>query len=171
MKSKSADLLPRDDEGYFLSDDIAVINYKDKALDILDVLDDLLERHGLEFQPDYVIFSGFHESDGQRGMEQLLRRNPPPDALFAVNDPVALGSYEAIKQAGLRIPDDVAVVGFSNNPISAVVSPPLTTIEQPSYEMGKYAAEILIRLLKGDNETTKESPLVLNTRLIKRASA
>ncbi len=130
-----------------------------------------LEKNGLSFHPDYVVFSGFHESDGQRGMEQLLKLTPRPDALFAVNDPVAVGSYEVIKQAGLKIPDDIAVVGFSNNPISAVVNPPLTTVEQPSYEMGKYAAEILIRMIKSGKDENTESPLVLNTRLIKRASA
>jgi len=132
---------------------------------------DALHKHSIEFRPEYVVFSGFHESDGREGMKRLLRATPAPDALFAVNDPVALGSYEVIKSHGLQIPADIAVIGFSNNPISAVVSPPLTTIEQPSYEMGKYAAEMLIQLIKNENEKEFETRQVLKTRLIERASA
>jgi len=132
---------------------------------------DALKKHSIEFRPEYVVFSGFHESDGREGMQRLLSATPIPDALFAVNDPVALGSYDVIKSHGLQIPADIAVIGFSNNPISAVINPPLTTIEQPSYEMGKYAAEMLIQLIKNENEKEFETRRVLKTRLIERASA
>lgn len=127
-----------------------------------------IKDNNLVFEEKYTIFSGFQEEDGVKGMEYLLKQEIIPDAVLAVNDPVALGIYEVIKKKGLKIPDDIAVIGFSNNPISAIIDPPLTTVEQPAYEIGKQAAIILFDQIK--NKTYKSVNKILKTKLIERNS-
>jgi DNA-binding LacI/PurR family transcriptional regulator len=131
---------------------------------------DALEMHHIKVNQDYAFFGGCHERNGKEGMDYLLNLSDPPDAVFAVNDPVALGAYQAIKNKGLTIPDDIAIVGFSNNPISAVVQPPLTTINQPAYEMGKKAAELLIEQINNSHHELEPKQEVLKTSLIIRQS-
>ncbi len=133
---------------------------------------DALKKHGLPFNDDYVFWGGLHEQNGAEGMNQFLALSEMPDAIFAVNDPVALGAYEVIKSHGLTIPQDIAVVGFSNNPISTFLSPPLTTVEQPAYEMGKKAAHLLLEQI--NQKKTSERTIhkeILPVRLIVRGSA
>lgn len=128
-----------------------------------------LEDNGLSVKNQKVVWKGLQEEDGVAGMRELLAdNNNLPDAVFAVNDPVALGAYEVLRSQGMKIPDDVSVVGFSNNPISQFVNPALTTVEQPSFEMGKTAAELLIKqILKEDGQ----HEIVLPTKLIIRSSS
>ena len=134
---------------------------------------DALSTFGLPFDKELVYFGGFHEPDGVKGMKWLLDLNKQPDAIFAVNDPVAIGAYEEIKNRALRIPQDIAVIGFSNNPISALINPPLTTIEQPAYELGKRAASVLLEQIEAKTNKILYNPVreILETKLIIRASA
>jgi DNA-binding LacI/PurR family transcriptional regulator len=121
---------------------------------------------------EYILHGGFHEQDGREGAHYLLNLKNHPDAIFAVNDPVAVGAYDIIRQRGMRIPKDVAVIGFSNNPISAIIQPPLTTIEQPAFELGQRAAEMLIEQIESLDKKKKIVPKIeiLGTRLIIRES-
>jgi len=128
-----------------------------------------LNQHGLIVDNELIKYGGLHEQDGYDSMSALLEKNIIPDAIFAVNDPVAIGAFQKIKEAGLRIPADVAIVGFSNNKITSLVDPPLTTVNQPSFEMGKKAAEILINLIEKKN-VIEEKEIVLNADLIIRGS-
>lgn len=128
-----------------------------------------LEQNGLKLDPELIKYGGLHEQDGYESMNSLLEKNIIPDAIFAVNDPVAVGAFQRIKEAKLKIPDDIAIVGFSNNKITSLVDPPITTVNQPSFEMGKKAAEILINLIENKNLLdTKE--IILDTELIIRGS-
>ncbi|MCX6152422.1 MAG: LacI family DNA-binding transcriptional regulator [Ignavibacteriales bacterium] len=129
-----------------------------------------LEKAGIEVVDELVLNGGLHEQDGYNSMEFLIKEKLPYDAIFAVNDPVAIGAFQRIKEAGLRIPEDVAIIGFSNNKITNLVDPPLTTVDQPSFEMGMKAAEILIGIIEKKNKSTEPKTLVLNTRLIVRGS-
>ncbi len=132
---------------------------------------DALKKYGKNVNQDYVYWGGFQEKDGREGMRFLLSLPEPPDAIFAVNDPVAIGAYEVIQKNNLKIPDDVGIVGFSNNPISAFVSPPLTTIHQPAFEMGKKATELLLEQINNDTKDAFVVKEVLKTHLIIRKSA
>jgi len=127
-----------------------------------------LQESGITLPENFVKYGGLHEEDGYRSMESMLREGVRPDAIFAVNDPVAIGAFQKIKEAGLRIPADVAIVGFSNNKITALVDPPLTTVNQPSFEMGKRAAQILVDTIKGG--VAEPRTIVLETDLIVRGS-
>jgi LacI family transcriptional regulator len=132
---------------------------------------DALKKHGINLDEKYVFWGGLQEQNGKEGMQYLLNLDPRPDAVFAVNDPVAIGAYETIHSQNLNIPEDIAVVGFSNNPISSVVSPPLTTIHQPAYEMGKKACELLLKRIENPKESIKNKKIVLPTKLVARHSA
>ena len=103
-------------------------------------------------------------------MDALLKENIIPDAIFAVNDPVAIGAFQRIKEAGLNIPDDISIVGFSNNKITSLVDPPLTTVNQPSFDMGKKAAEILVEMIENDKSDNQKNTIVLDAELIIRSS-
>jgi LacI family transcriptional regulator len=113
--------------------------------------------------------------EGKKATEKLLAMAEPPDAIFATNDPAAMGAMQAIKEAGLKIPKDIAVVGFSNWFFSALLDPPLTSVDQPGFEMGQEAAKLLIRQieLKTKNSDVEVQPetKVLKTRLVVRDSS
>lgn len=89
--------------------------------------------------------------DGYRAMQRLLALPSPPEAVFATSDPKAFGVIKAIRERGLAIPEEIAVLGFDNLETAQLVSPPLTTIAQPFYEMGKRAGERLVRLMQGED--------------------
>jgi LacI family transcriptional regulator len=134
---------------------------------------DALNTFAIPFDNDLVYFGGFQEENGVKGMQVLFESEKKLDAVFAVNDPVAIGAYEEIRNHGLRIPDDIAVVGFSNNPVAAIIDPPLTTIDQPAYELGRRAAIVLLEQIVAKTEKRIYKPVreVLETKLIIRSSA
>jgi DNA-binding LacI/PurR family transcriptional regulator len=129
---------------------------------------DALTKGGLSIMDGLVRYGGLHEQDGYNSMDALLKEGKIPDAIFAVNDPVAIGAFQRIGEAKLRIPEDVAIIGISNNKIASLVNPQLTTINQPSFEMGRKAAEILINIIK--DGTVVPKTLILDTELIIRGS-
>lgn len=88
--------------------------------------------------------------DGYREMVRLLALPSPPEAVFATSDPKAFGVIKAIRERGLGIPEEIAVLGFDNLETAQLVHPPLTTVAQPFYEMGKRAGERLVRLMQGE---------------------
>ncbi|MBT1686972.1 LacI family DNA-binding transcriptional regulator [Dawidia soli] len=112
--------------------------------------------------------------EGKAAAEKLLKMANPPDAIFSTNDPAAMGAMQAIKEAGLKIPQDIAVVGFSNWFFSSLMDPPLTSVDQPGFEMGQEAAKLLIRQIevksKEHIDPTPETKL-LKTRLVVRDSS
>lgn len=127
-----------------------------------------LSESGMPVTESIVRFGGMHEQDGYAAMDTLLSENNIPDAIFAVNDPVVIGAFQRIKEAGLRIPDDIALVGFSNNKITSLVDPQITTVDQPSFEMGRKAAAILIDTIEG--RLTEPTTFVVDAKLIVRGS-
>lgn len=129
-----------------------------------------LEQGNLPLIKDFVQYGGLDEKDGYNSMDSLLKQNLIPDAIFAVNDPVAIGAFQRIKEAGLKIPDDIGIVGFSNNKITSLVDPPITTLNQPSFDMGKKAAEILIEVIEDEEKSIKPKTVILNAELIIRKS-
>jgi DNA-binding LacI/PurR family transcriptional regulator len=109
------------------------------------------------------------QEDGYEGMQRLLALKPPPTAVFARNDFTAIGAMCAIRDAGLRIPDDVAMVGFDNVPLSAYTAPPLTTVDQPTTEQGRRAAQLLLERIDSEEEVARRE-VSLDCHLIIRHS-
>lgn len=125
-------------------------------------------KQGNARQEPLIVHSEGLEVGAARAAEQLLEMETPPDAIFCFNDPVAIKALQVVKQKGLSIPEDISLVGFTNDPVSALISPSLTTVTQPSYEMGKTAAELLIKHIAAKDY--QEEVKVLQTELVVRDS-
>lgn len=145
-----------------------ILNIYEKRLD---GYKQALHYAGIPFNEDLIVFGDVHEKDGYKALNTLFLKNIFPDAVFTINDNVAIGAFQRIKEEGLRIPEDIAVIGFSNTKISSVVRPSLTTISQPSFDMGKKAIEILIGLIEKGNNEVEPQTITLDTELIFRESA
>ena len=100
----------------------------------------------------------------------LLNKNKP-DAIFCANDTTALSAILYLQENGIKIPEDIAIVGFSNEPFSEVVSPPISTIRQPGFEMGKKAAELIISQILNKEKETVFQTITMPTELIIRKSS
>ncbi len=124
---------------------------------------------GLEVLEDAVVFAtGFTEEAGAVAALQLLSSGANCTAVVAANDLIALGVYSAAAKLGLRLPQDLSVVGFNNMPFVDKLAPPLTTVNVPVYDLGVRAAELLLERLQ--DETAQPRTLLLETRLIERGS-
>lgn len=104
---------------------------------------------GLPVDEHLVFWGEFTVESGIQAGQVLLGRSPRPTAIFAANDLLALGVIRAAQEAGLAVPEDLSVVGFDDIPMAALVSPPLTTVRQPAYEMGRLAMSMVLDRLTG----------------------
>lgn len=129
-----------------------------------------LKQHQLPFDKSLVTYSSLSAEDGRKSMEQLLGLPQPPDGLFSANDTAAVSAIQYAKQIGLNIPDDLAVVGFNNDPISTIIEPPLTTITHPAADMGGIAAQHVINQ-KENKEVIASETIKLKTELLIRRSS
>ncbi|MEN3362486.1 MAG: LacI family transcriptional regulator [Mycobacteriales bacterium] len=127
-----------------------------------------LDAAGVELRAEYVRPGNFYHEAGFEGGAALLDLPDPPTAIFASSDQMALGVYEAVRLRGLRVPNDISVIGFDDLPEARWSSPPLTTVRQPLAEMGLLAARTVLRLARGEE---LESPRIeLATELVVRDS-
>lgn len=127
-----------------------------------------LATAGVRHRADYVRHAGPDETTARLRTHELLDLPEPPSAVFVCSDRMALGVYAALAERGLRVPDDVSVVGFGDLPEARWVTPALTTVRQPLAEMAATALRLLVRMMRGDRpEGTRTE---LSTRLVGRAS-
>jgi DNA-binding LacI/PurR family transcriptional regulator len=139
------------------------------GLDRLDGYRDGLAAAGLGEAGDLVETGDFTEEGGAAAMARLLRRpGRPVDAVFAASDLMAAGALRALRAAGRRVPDDVAVVGFEDSAVARYTQPPLTTVRQPIEEMGRQATRLLLAKVAGE---AGRMHLILDVELVVRASA
>lgn len=129
-----------------------------------------LKRYNIPIDNDLIISYDLSVEKVSFHINHLLGLKNPPDAIFAVNDPTAIEAIQVIKKNGYRVPEDFAVVGFSNDQISAMVDPPLTTVAQPVRNIGKAAAVLLLDQIKRDIQQWKAVTQILKTELIVRKS-
>ena len=127
-----------------------------------------LDRAGIRFDPALVREGNFHHEGGFACGAELLALSHAPTAIFAGSDQQAFGVYEAARRRGLRIPQDLSLVGFDDLPVARWASPPLTTVRQPLAEMGRTAAQMLGDLIEGAPLRTNR--IELSTELIIRES-
>lgn len=126
-----------------------------------------LDAHQIAFDPAMIGSGAYSEDGGYHAMSELLRRGARPTAVFAVNDLVAMGAYNAIREVGLSIPDDISVMGFDDIPASKLVFPALTTVAQFQRQLGQRAAEMIMDRLIGtapDHGRSVEMPYQLIER-------
>jgi LacI family transcriptional regulator/LacI family repressor for deo operon, udp, cdd, tsx, nupC, and nupG len=131
---------------------------------------DALLQYGLPIAPELVIAYDLNLDKANIYVNHLLNLPNPPDALFAMNDPTALEALNVAKIRGITVPDDLAIVGFSDDPMSALIEPGLTTVAQPVNEIGQQAAHLLLRQVLSNEEGYQAERIVLPTNLIIRGS-
>jgi LacI family transcriptional regulator len=130
---------------------------------------DALEQNGLPIRKSYIIHSNMTQEDGVQDISKLLAVKPLPDAIFAANDRKAIGAMLALKRYGYKIPQHIAIVGFMNAPISEVVTPSLTTVEQAAYEIGAKSCQLLIQHIKTPD--LEPETVMMPSKLIIRESS
>jgi LacI family transcriptional regulator len=138
------------------------------AVDRRRAFEHLRAQLGLHRHPELIAEGDYSQRGGFEAAKRLLRLRPRPTAIFAANDISALGVLSAVREAGLRVPEDVSLVGFDDIPLAAQVHPPLTTVRQPLQQMGRSAVNTLLAMIAG---IEAPSPLItLPTELVVRAS-
>ncbi len=130
---------------------------------------DALAAHSIEVPAEFVQPGGFKEHGGYQSMLRMLALPDPPTAVFVANNMMTIGALRATKDIGVRIPDDLSVVGFDDHPYSEILDPPLTVIDRPMEEQGALAMRMLLSRMS-DDSSTKSRRVVLDVRLTERAS-
>lgn len=128
---------------------------------------DALDEAGLPQDEHLVVHADFHEPGGLLAINQLLSARASFTAVFAANDQMALGAMLALHVHGIRVPEDISIVGFDDLPVSNYIVPPLTSVKQPVYEMGAAAARTLIAMIEGK----KGNEELAGPELVVRASS
>lgn len=130
---------------------------------------DALTAAGLSMDDMPQVFGAYSIASGEEAMEKLLALSPRPTAVLCLNDLMAVGAMRVAQQAGLRIPDDISFVGFDDIPIAGYIDPPLTTVRQPSHEIGYRAACMLFDLV--EKKQAAFDPVTVPASLIVRGSS
>ena len=126
--------------------------------------------HGLPVDEELIIVNNLTRADGLMAIQQLLKLEKRPDAIFCGNDTTALSAILYLKEVGIKVPDEIAIVGFSNEPFSEVVTPSISTIRQPGFEMGQKAAQMLIKQIENKERSEIFETVTMPTELIIRES-
>ena len=129
-----------------------------------------LAEAGIGFSEDDVVQGDFDYEGGELGMRELLRRNHDLTAVFASNDRMAIGALNALLRAGLRVPEDVSLIGYDDIPQATVMFPALTTIAQPKSEMGRTSVGLLLERIRHRGEVIDPRRVVLPVELVVRES-
>jgi DNA-binding LacI/PurR family transcriptional regulator len=133
---------------------------------------DALEKNKVPINSDYIVhIPGFAHKDAVKATKKLLDLQICPDAIFAYNDKIAISAIHIAKKMGLKIPEDVSVLGFDDEPHSSFMTPPLSTVWQPVYSMGMLSARILLSHLKNKNNVLEFRKEVFKPELVIRASS
>jgi DNA-binding LacI/PurR family transcriptional regulator len=129
---------------------------------------DALNEYGLTVDPARVRYGDFSPESGYEQMRALLETKPYPTAVFIASDVVAIGAVAAIREADLRIPEDIALVGFDDVPMARYLEPPLTTVHLPAQQLSRLASTMIMELIQGKRPAQPQ--VFLNTELIVRKS-
>jgi LacI family transcriptional regulator len=129
-----------------------------------------LAAAGVPLRPELVVHGDWTRHGGHLGMRRLLEAGPPPAAVFCANDLMAIGAMDAARESGLRIPEDVRLVGFDDIEAATLVRPALTTVRNPAYEAGRTAGELLVSRMSGQH-TSGQRVVVLPCPLVVRGSS
>lgn len=141
--------------------------YRDRLKGFMDALHDA----GLQVDKNMLIHNSLTRSDGTTAIKTLMENRQKPDAIVCANDTTALSAIIYLREQGIKVPDEMLLVGFSNEPFSEVVTPSISTIRQPGFEMGQKAAELLISEIQSKGARHVFQKIVMPTELIVRQSS
>jgi DNA-binding LacI/PurR family transcriptional regulator len=126
-----------------------------------------LQGRGIAFDPALVALGDGYAGGGEEAMSRLLALSSPPTAVFCYNDLTAIGAALAVREAGLQVPDDISLAGFDDIELAAYLHPPLTTVRQPAYELGRRAMKMILDLMADGQKATN---VMLKGELVVRQS-
>ena len=129
-----------------------------------------LKKYKIKVDPDLIIHCDFNQDYAYLATKELLAMKKRPDAIFTISDRMAIGAMLAIKEKGLKMPDDIGLVGFNNEPITSLVSPGISSVDQPAFELGKIAAKLFIETMH-NNEDMGHVEEILKPKLYIRESS
>jgi DNA-binding LacI/PurR family transcriptional regulator len=129
-----------------------------------------LAKNKMKPDPDLIIHCDFNQQYAYIATQELLNMKKRPDAIFTISDRMAIGAMLAIKEKGLRMPQDIGLVGFNNEPVVSLVTPGISSVDQPAFEMGKMAAKLFIETVHNNNDMSTVEE-VLKPKLILRESS
>ena len=127
-----------------------------------------LQSYGIEQQANYLLDGDFLRNSGYQGGKRFVQMADPPTAIFATNDYMALGAYQAILEENFRIPEEVALIGFNDIEFTAMKGIELTTIGQKKFEMGAIAVKTLVEKIEGEEVRPSTKEIILKPELIVR---
>jgi DNA-binding LacI/PurR family transcriptional regulator len=128
-----------------------------------------LDEAGLPFRPELVVHGDGRAESGTSAIGTLLRVAEPATAVFCYNDMTAIGALKGLGEHGLRVPEDISIVGFDDLPLASYMRPPLTTVRQPKHEMGRLAAQVLLKLIDGSD--AEQSIQVAGELIVRQSTA
>lgn len=132
---------------------------------------DALKKHNLPLDDELLTESGLTIEDGREKMLKLLSLDTPPDAVYVAGDYAALGALQVLKEKNIKIPEDIALVGFGNEPFTDMVTPRITSVHQHSVEIGKQAANTFLKYMGQDTINQQLNKIILDSKLIVRDSS
>ncbi len=132
---------------------------------------DALNNHEIAIREDWIIQSNLRMEDGRRIMQDLLSQSEKPDAVYVASDIAALGALQVLQENNIKVPEEIALVGFSDEPFSSLTQPSMSTINQHSDQIGKLAAEAFLKRVKSDGKTKVANRIILEPELIIRQSS
>ncbi|MDO6599927.1 LacI family DNA-binding transcriptional regulator [Tenacibaculum sp. 1_MG-2023] len=132
---------------------------------------DAIIKHKLPLDNELIIESSLTTEDGRQKMLQLLKLKNRPDAVYVAGDYAALGALQVLKEQNIDIPNDIALVGFGDEPFASMVTPSITSVNQHSYKIGRIAAETFLEYTKKDVVEQHLNKVILNSKLIIRDSS
>jgi LacI family transcriptional regulator len=125
---------------------------------------DALNSKGLANDPSLVMEGDWTAASGAQSLQRLLEQRPDIDAVFASNDQMALGAIQTLRKKGLRVPDDLAIIGYDDIPEASFFCPPLSSIRQPMYEIGRLAVDELAKMIEAKREDKEVDPQAINIK-------
>lgn len=138
------------------------------AVDKLQGYLDALHNHGVPVDTDLIVSGDYSEASGASLGRVLLDLPHPPDAILAANNQMTLGLFTILQERGMRLPQEIGLIGFDDARWTAIARPPITVVDQPTYELGRVATQLLLERIRNSNGGPRHE--VLNTRLIVRGS-
>jgi LacI family transcriptional regulator len=150
---------------------IGILRAKDEdqtCIDRVTAYKAALKDHNLPIKECYIVGYDFHFESGYESMMDILTTQEQPDAMFCISDEIATGAIHAINDYGLKVPDDISVIGFDDIPLAKRYLPSITTVKQPIFEMGQAAAETIINLIAGTVKMSDVEDIILDHELVIR---
>lgn len=152
-------------EGYRKIAHITVSKNLSISRERLEGYKDALKKHNIPVNEDWIVHSSFNQADIDKATRSLFKRKDAPDAILAAAERMLIGCMRTLKDMNLRIPEDVALIGFSDNPLNNLLCPSLSSIRQPTFEIGQKSVELLIELIENKPLPENYKTIQLETTL------